>query len=784
MAAGFLIFSYPKSGFAVDAAEAERAAQNFIAYIQSERTIRAAEILEANRLDPEQPEMAVAYLFHLDEGGYILVSASRNLSPIKAYSLSGDFDDLPPPVREFLLREVEYNMRVTEKSSGISTQTLSPTQQSWDFLLNPSADRSTQTYTPHTELLTSAWNQGYPYNRYLPEVEGSRVLAGCVNVALGQLMRYHGHPATGTGVAAYDWNGQTLKSVFHRPFNWANMPDVLSWKTPEHQVDEVALLLRDLGIANQTAFGPNESGANINIAALIENLGYAADVQYLGNSDPDLFFSTLRSELDALRPALLTFRGDETTPSHMAVADGYRTDLTGNWIHVNFGWGGHEDGYYCLDEAVTTIPSSLTFTPQLYIHANIRPCSGGNCSASMETGDSLSEDMVIGRFDYLWDADLYPVYLKGHTLIAGGGGHAEIPQAFFVSIYDGDHLPIFSSDDLIEDTFQEGLYYLLVSKCMNTACWGSSAGWEDYWVSVSTEELTPEEKAAVDAAAQKPPVFGPPIGGLSIQSLQSETGKILVDARDENGDAVRLKASSTNPAAVQASIEGNLLVLEPTAGSEGQMATVTVRAEAAGDSVETSFVVPTSFSFGSSYVLRGKFSGYGDSESYDVVLDGPCEISGFNGFANQAFFTVVYDQGVPATLLAGPTHQYDVIRQDFPLGLYRLTASLCAAGIGCYPYMDGQNDHYTVSVSCPDASENPSVLSTLSRIDVSGLSAFVGDVDGDRDVDLADAILALQLLSGRILGKTLVNATADVNGDGRLGWAEVLFALEKEAGQR
>lgn len=57
-----------------------------------------------------------------------------------------------------------------------------------------------------------------------------------------------------------------------------------------------------------------------------------------------------------------------------------------------------------------------------------------------------------------------------------------------------------------------------------------------------------------------------------------------------------------------------------------------------------------------------------------------------------------------------------------------------------------------------------------------------GDINNDDGVNLADAILALQILSG--LNSEGVNLSADVNGDGKVGLAEVIYILQDIAGLR
>jgi sugar lactone lactonase YvrE len=57
-----------------------------------------------------------------------------------------------------------------------------------------------------------------------------------------------------------------------------------------------------------------------------------------------------------------------------------------------------------------------------------------------------------------------------------------------------------------------------------------------------------------------------------------------------------------------------------------------------------------------------------------------------------------------------------------------------------------------------------------------------GDINGDGVTDLADAIVALKILSAAGTGGVNANQAADVNGDGKIGMTEVIYILQKAAG--
>lgn len=58
---------------------------------------------------------------------------------------------------------------------------------------------------------------------------------------------------------------------------------------------------------------------------------------------------------------------------------------------------------------------------------------------------------------------------------------------------------------------------------------------------------------------------------------------------------------------------------------------------------------------------------------------------------------------------------------------------------------------------------------------ISAYSACIGDINSNGSIDLQDAIIPLQVLSGIGLN---INASNDISGDGKIGVAEAIYILQ------
>ena len=180
-------------------------------------------------------------------------------------------------------------------------------------------------------LLTTTWNQSWPYNMYCPK----GCPTGCYPTALAQVMNYWKWPKKTVGDDEY-FSNQT--------YDWDNMLDDY-WGYNNVQAEAVAKLMADIGKAFGTAYAPEGSPTYFESQALVKFFGYEPDIKQVRGLIASDLMGSMKSELNEHRPVLYCGApGYESTDiPHALVCDGY-TDR--DYFHFNYGWGGSCDGFY------------------------------------------------------------------------------------------------------------------------------------------------------------------------------------------------------------------------------------------------------------------------------------------------------------------------------------------------------------------------------------------------------------------------------------------------------
>ena len=280
-------------------------------------------------------DSAAAYYAVNTRGGFVLVGADDRLPEVLGYSDQASFDP------DNLSPEFRYWMQCYEEELSQITNPLSPPLRGGWGGVSP--------------LLSSTWNQSSPYNDLAPlyNETGGRCVTGCVATAMAQVMYYHKHPEIGTGSHSYLWvctnpvgKSATLSANFGQTvYNWSSMLDTYKSYTPQ-QGAAVATLMYHCGVSIEMGYGQSSGAYTEKVpVALNTYFGYDPNYQRIRKDmyPADSLNRIIAAELQANRPVLVSGSNDEG--GHAFVCDG--CDNKG-YFHINWGWGGSNDGYYLL----------------------------------------------------------------------------------------------------------------------------------------------------------------------------------------------------------------------------------------------------------------------------------------------------------------------------------------------------------------------------------------------------------------------------------------------------
>lgn len=268
--------------------------------------------------------------------GFVVVSNRDEWQPILGYSETSFKEDEIPEGLQWWINAITESMSKFSNSYTASD------------LLN-----STRSFEPEVApLIASTWNQSNPYNYLCPTTaKGGKYPSGCVATALSQIMNYHRYPMHGKGSYSYvfrpdDATAQQLTANFEETYyDWDNMLDNYSKGYNDAQRDAVATLMSHCGISVQMAYTTSGSGAYAVEAtnALRNYFRYNENVRlcYRDYYSTELWMQILYTELNNKRPVY--YKGQSNSGGHAFIIDGYNSE---GLVHVNWGWGGKNDGFY------------------------------------------------------------------------------------------------------------------------------------------------------------------------------------------------------------------------------------------------------------------------------------------------------------------------------------------------------------------------------------------------------------------------------------------------------
>jgi hypothetical protein len=293
--------------------------------------------------------------------GYIIISLRKELAPVKVCSATSDLDPVSEEGMTDLIKDcMKRILNTIEKEVGpvhsAQTEDVSKIcdinyRSAWaelerdeeEFETSLASGVITMNYQEGEWLLNTRWSQGDPYNRDCPappsgdDCDRPRCLVGCVATAAAQIMRYWYWPPYGVG------------SGYDDPYDWINMPDDVTGTSPAAQINAVAELCHEIGVAVDMDYCDGDGCASSVSTEDMEGV-YEGPYRYsdyccrLDRDDytAEGWFNEVKIQLNGNQPI------QYKVINHSIVADGWRV-LGARQYHMNYGWDDEYTMWYTLD---------------------------------------------------------------------------------------------------------------------------------------------------------------------------------------------------------------------------------------------------------------------------------------------------------------------------------------------------------------------------------------------------------------------------------------------------
>lgn len=354
--------------------------------------------------------MPVYYIFNVkdktnqkDKNGFIIVSADQRVTAILGYSFTEEFseNDQRSAFKDWMDHYKEQIVYVVENNLKPDPEVT----DNWKKYSGKIELKGVEQLTEVTPLLSTKWNQNGYCNNLCPEDEdcinalNGHVPAGCVAVAMAQIMKHWNYPNANNPIPGYNsTNYGWQPDLSATTYNWSLMRDNIDFFNPDQptsaQIEAVSTLIYHCGVSVQMKYGSSASGAGSPVNALIDYFKYSPEIRDVDRSvysDSD-WEDLLRGELNEERPVYYSgYKNEQQEEGHAFVCDGYQ-DVE-PYFHFNWGLGPGPDGYYYLSDLT---PGSHDFRFVQWAIIGITPGSGSG-SAVTDIDGNIYNTVTIGE---------------------------------------------------------------------------------------------------------------------------------------------------------------------------------------------------------------------------------------------------------------------------------------------------------------------------------------------------------------------------------------------------
>lgn len=301
------------------------------------------------------------YVVQFAPQGWALIAADDTSMPLFGYSAEGTYETEHQP------DNVKAQMNIFGEQIVRNTRNFSKQHAGWqttDGVLHTTNRANRADDNKIAPLITTNFDQGSPYNQFCP----TGTYVGCVAVGMAQAMTVAQHPARPTGDKGYQhnqWGWLHINYDEEPAYNWATI-------ISSPKGEDAARLLYHCGVAVNMNYGTDGSGAQSPAIApaLKTFFSYPQSVKYFKRDGYEGDWEAM--VLQELREgrAVIYCGQDPGKYGHCFNLDGY----DGTFYHVNWGWGGRNNGYFPLDQ-LKDVTMGYTYTDGQDIVIGIRPPS-------------------------------------------------------------------------------------------------------------------------------------------------------------------------------------------------------------------------------------------------------------------------------------------------------------------------------------------------------------------------------------------------------------------------
>ncbi len=355
--------------------------------------------------------------FHIltgaDGKGFVIVSGEETENPIIGYSLDGTIDtnNLPDGFVGYMT-DIDAQVRALREYNAANPQKAaarSAMQKAADYEYN-----ATSMGNIVKNLNTAPWGQHGPFNNLCKTTDGQTALTGCGPTAFAILCYYYKWPASGVGTVTHQGTGENME--LGHTYDYASMLHNYSSGYTTEQADAVALLMRDLGWANQVGYGTSSTSFSETGQHMVDHFRFKSERPVDHGASLAVVRSTLGNDtqwktyikncLDAGYPIpYASTTNTSNSARHIYILDGYTDN---DYYHFNWGWSGQGNGWFTLDNMVpddysnysnshkaffNLIPDATTYT----VTATATPSNMGTVSINGGTaGSTVTADLLQG----------------------------------------------------------------------------------------------------------------------------------------------------------------------------------------------------------------------------------------------------------------------------------------------------------------------------------------------------------------------------------------------------